>query len=272
MKRIQIVFLVVGILAVVGLYSLPRVVVDNDEDKETQFVDESVPGGEVVDHSSEIPEEIQPKIDFWKNQLIEGSAIKGNEVVLDSLMIVFQSINQYDSAAHYATLFATEANTTKLWQKAGDAYFEAFTFALDQNKVERLGAKAREMYQKVLTVTPDNLDVKNNVAMTYIATSNPMQGIMMLREILAIDESNEKALLNMGRLSMQSGQFDRAVERFEDLVGHHPNNLDGNYLLAVCYFETGKMEKAKTQFQKVKGMDTDPVVQTAVDEYLQRIK
>jgi tetratricopeptide (TPR) repeat protein len=99
-----------------------------------------------------------------------------------------------------------------------------------------------------------------------------MQGIMMLREILETDKQNEQALLNMGRLSMQSGQYDRAVERFEALVNYHPTSLDGNYLLAVCYFESGKSDKAKTQFQKVKSMDSDPVVQTAADDYLKRIK
>ncbi len=272
MKKNQIILLSVGIIAVVLLYMLPTSVVDNKENEALQFVDESKPGGEVIDHSSEIPEEIQPKIDFWKEKLVSNAKIKKDEVALDSLMVVFQTINQYDSAAYYAESFAKEFNTLTLWQKAGDAYFEAFTFALEPQKVERLGTKTREMYSKVLEQTPDNLDVKNNLAMTYIASSNPMQGIMMLREILETDEKNEKALLNMGRLSMQSNQFDKAVERFEALVGYHPNSLDGNYLLAVCYYETGQNDKAKAQFQKVKNMDTDPAVQTAANEYLQRIK
>ncbi|WP_339607207.1 tetratricopeptide repeat protein [uncultured Roseivirga sp.] len=272
MKKNQIILLSIGILAVVVLYSLPTSVVNNKDNEALEFVDESRPGGEVIDHSSEIPEEIQPKIDFWKEKLVSDSNIKKDEIALDSLMGVFQTINQYDSAAYYAESFAKEFKTITLWQKAGDAYFEAFTFAIEPQKVERLGGKAREMYAKVLEQTPDNLDVKNNLAMTYIASSNPMQGIMMLREILEIDDKNEKALLNMGRLSMQSNQFDKAVERFEALVSYHPNSLDGNYLLAVCYFETGKNDKAKAQFQKVKNMDSDPVVQTAVDEYLQRIK
>ncbi|MGW8123400.1 tetratricopeptide repeat protein [Roseivirga echinicomitans] len=271
MKKNQIILLTVGILAVVLLYLLPTSVVDNNDNDLLQFVDESKPGGEVIDHSSEIPEEIQPKIDFWKEKLASSSDLKKDEVALDSLMVIFQNINQYDSAAYYAESFAKEFETITLWQKAGDAYFEAFTFALEPKKVERLGNKAREMYNKVLEQTPDNLDVKNNLAMTYIASSSPMQGITMLREILEVDSRNEKALLNMGRLSMQSNQFDKAVERFEALVSYHPNSLDGNYLLAVCYFETGSNEKAKAQFQKVKNMDSDPAVQTAVSEYLKRI-
>ena len=271
MKKNQIILLVVGIVAVVALYSLPKVVVDNEENEALQFVDEAQPGGQVIDHSTEIPEEIQPKVDFWKAKIVSDATMAKDDIALDSLIAVFQGINQYDSAAYYAESYAEEFNTIELWQKAGDTYFEAFTFALEPTRVERLGTKTREMYGKVLDVTPNNLDVKNNVAMTYIATANPMQGILMLREVLEADEKNEKALLNMGRLSMQSSQFDKAVERFETLVNYYPNNLDGNYLLGVCYYETGKSDKAKAQFEKVKKLDSDPAVQTAADEYLQRI-
>ena len=54
MKKTQIILLVVGILSVIGLYSLPRVVVDNDENGEVNFIDEANPGGQILDHSSEI--------------------------------------------------------------------------------------------------------------------------------------------------------------------------------------------------------------------------
>jgi tetratricopeptide (TPR) repeat protein len=271
MKKTQIILLVVGIISVAGLYSLPRVVIDNDENSEVSFIDETNPGGEILDHSSEIPEEVQPKIDFWKNRLT-SNASSLDEAALDSLMSVYQSINLYDSAAYYAEIYAAKGKNINLWQKAGDAYFGAFTYAIDQVKTGYLGSKAREMYDKVLEIEPARLDIKNNIAMTFIATSNPMQGIMMLREILEVDKENEQALLNMGRLSMQSNQYDRAIERFESLIEYHPKNLDGNYLLAVCYFESGKSAKAKDQFEKVKSMDTDPMVQTAVEEYLTRIK
>ena len=44
-----------------------------------------------------------------------------------------------------------------------------------------------------------------------------MQGIMMLREVLEEDPKNELALFNMGMLSIQSGQYDKAVERLVEL-------------------------------------------------------
>lgn len=99
MNKGQIILVVIAVLAVVGLYNLPKVVVDNDNDNDPQsFVDESSPNG-VVDHSSEIPEEAAPRIDYWKSELNIGDNLKENDSALDSLMKVYMEINKYDSAA-----------------------------------------------------------------------------------------------------------------------------------------------------------------------------
>lgn len=270
MNKVQVLLVVIGILLVVGIYSLPKVVVDNEDAVEAEFIDETVPGG-IVDHSTEIPEEAQPRITFWKERLFSNGQIQPNIESLDSLMAVFMEINKYDSAAHYAALYAEELNQIPLWQKAGDAYYEAFTFALDKSKIDFLGAKTRESYQKVLEQQPDNYDVKHNVAMTYVVSSSPMRGIMMLREILEQDPDNQRTLMSMGRMSIQTNQFDNAVGRFETYVQYYPQDIEGNFLLGVCYFETGQMVKAKAQFNKVKELGADEQFITAADEYLERI-
>ncbi|GHE55849.1 MAG: tetratricopeptide repeat protein [Bacteroidota bacterium] len=271
MKKNQVSLIIIAIAAIVGLYSLPRVVVDNDNEASAEFIDESTPGG-VIDHSSAIPEEIQPKIDYWKSQLFANGNIQPNNEALDSLMAVFQQINQYDSAAYFANTFAERFNSTEHWRKAGDAYFEAFTYAINEQKTSLLGNKAREAYQIVLEAQPDNLDVKHNVALTYVAGPSPMQGIMMLREIIEEDPSNEKALMSMGRMSINTGQFENGIERFQSLVQYYPNHIEGNFFLGVCYFEAGQMVKARAQFEKIKTLDASEQILTAANEYLQRIK
>ena len=66
-----------------------------------------------------------------------------------------------------------------------------------------------------------------------------MQGITMLREVLAADPKNELALLNMGMLSIQSGQHERAVERLEELVKVNPNHTQGHLLLGIALMNSG---------------------------------
>ena len=56
---------------------------------------------------------------------------------------------------------------------------------------------------------------KTNEAIELVLNGDqPMRGIMMLREVLDEDEANKSALLALGLFSIQSGQFEKAVERF----------------------------------------------------------
>lgn len=270
MNRFQVLLVVIALLLVAGMYSLPKVVVDNENTEETAFIDESAPGG-VTDHSSEIPTEIQPRIDFWKQRLLADGQIQENPESLDSLMAVFMEINKYDSAAFYAELYAEEFDKLNHWRKAGDAYYEASLFALEKQKIDLLGLKARQAYEKVLDEQPDDLDVKHNVALTLVNSSNPMQGIMMLREILDTKPDHQLSLMSMGRMSIQTGQYENGVQRFEAFVGYYPEHIEGNFFLGVCYYETGQLVKAKAQFEKVKELGANEQIITAADEYLERI-
>lgn len=272
MKKQQIIIVIVAVLLTAGLYSLPRVVVDNDEDEPGGMVEAMTSENGGVNHSSEIPTEAVPLVTRWKSELYENGEILQNESALDSLIKVFQSVNKYDSAAFYANAFADRYPKIATWRKAGDTNYEAFKFAVDEGKTLQLAQTARSYYDKVLESDKNDLDAKNNIAMMLVSTTNPMQGVMMLREILAEAPENERALFNMGVLSIQSQQFEKALERFEDLIKYHPEHLEGNYYLGVCYFETGELDKARTQFEKVKQMDSDAMVQTAANEFLQRIE
>ena len=91
----------------------------------------------------------------------------------------------------------------------------------------------------------------------------------MLREILQQDPDNEQATFNLGVLSMQSGQYEKAVERFESLVLLYPENTQARFFLGVSYLEIGSKEKAKEQLLLVKSMDDDPAVQATVNSYLE---
>ena len=270
MNKPQVLLTAIAILLIVGLYSLPKVVIDNGEMGEAAFIDDSVPGG-IVDHSSEIPDEVVPRIEFWKDKLFQNGQMQLQTESLDSLMAVFMEINKYDSAAFYAALYAENFNETNHWQKAGDAYYEASMYALDRAKIDMLGQKTRQAYEKVLAQQPDNLDVKHNIAMTYVASSNPMQGIMMLRGILDIDPKNQQTLFSMGIMSINTNQYENAVEKFETLVENYPQHIEGNFYLGVSYYETGQLVKARVQFEKIKELGANEQIITAADEFLEKI-
>jgi Flp pilus assembly protein TadD len=99
-----------------------------------------------------------------------------------------------------------------------------------------------------------------------------MQGISMLRDVLKADPKNELALFNLGMLSIQSGQYNNAIDRLEQLLEINPAHTQGQLLLGIALLNKGDKKKAREQFQKVKDMDKDPAVQATVDSYLQDLK
>jgi Flp pilus assembly protein TadD len=99
-----------------------------------------------------------------------------------------------------------------------------------------------------------------------------MQGIVLLREVLAEDPKNETALFNLGMLSIQSGQYDRAIERLTELITVNPGHVQGLLLLGVAYMNKGDKIKAREQFEKVKTLDKDPAVTATADSYLNDLK
>ncbi|WP_194775226.1 tetratricopeptide repeat protein [Pararhodonellum marinum] len=273
MRKSQILLLVLAVTMVVVLFALPTVVVDNDEGN-TNFEETSgTPSAQETPdiHDSPLPEGASQQIRNWRSAMELEESSEKFATFADSIASQYASAGKFDSSAYYYGLTAEKFPQIENWEKAGNAYYEAFGFALNEEKVVYLAGKTRDYLNKVLEKDPERLDLKTKVAMTYVSSSNPMQGITMLREVLEQDPRHELALFNMGILSMQSGQYKRASERFEELVDYHPENMQGQFYLGVSYFESKQKNKAKKQFQKVKDLTQDPMILTSVDNYLQQL-
>ncbi len=272
MKRNQLIVAALGLAAIIALYSLPKVVVDNEESIEGLNEGGASTGEEVVEmHEAELtPEQAERRAE---NQSVVENASSIEDKISSATVLaeMYQELGKFDSAAYYYGVISAETGLIPDFETTGLAYYEAFSFALDAQKVAMMAEKTRENLNRVLDSDPARLDLKTKVAMTYVSSSNPMQGITMLREILAEDPQNEEALFNMGILSIQSGQYKRAAERFEELVKFHPGNLQGQFYLGVSYFEAKQKNKAKAQFEEVMKMTNDERILGSVQSYLDQL-
>ncbi|TXE14691.1 tetratricopeptide repeat protein [Algoriphagus aquimarinus] len=275
MKRSQLILIAIGIIAIGGLYALPSVVVDNESKADGVSQENSSASTTSTDpiamHEAELSPDQRLQINTLKLQIAENSSKEEVKSSTEDIAAIYQELGQYDSAGYYLSLAADQQSDMGLAEKAGNAYYEAFSFALYPEKVTYTAEQTRKYLNKVLENDPTRLDLKTKVAMTYVSSSNPMQGITMLREILEEDPQNEDGLFNMGVLSMQSGQYKRATERFEELIQYHPDNLQGQFYLGVSYFEAKQNNKAKAQFEKVKTMTEDEMILGSIESYLEKL-
>ena len=270
MLKIRLFIIAICAITVWLLFQLPKVVIENEGTLTGATVRDSI----AADPSShvEVPADLRRMIAEVKKEYGGSTGKEKNAIFADSLSNLYRAANQFDSAAWFAERAAEFYNTPESWMKTADNYYQAYTLALTQESQRELGGKAQEYYGKVVERNPENLEAKTKMAMTYLTSPNPMQGIMMLRDVLSKDPKNELALFNMGMLSIQSGQYDRAVERLEELVEINPEHIQGQLLLGVALMNAGDKERARAQFEKVKQMDKDPAVQATVDSYLQDLK
>ena len=268
MLRNRIILVAVTAILIWLIFLLPKVVVENEGGALTAPADSTA---SVAAHGS-VPETLSGQIAEMRRALAGNSQNEKSSIFADSLRSLYSQAGQFDSAAWFAEQAASQLKSADSYLKAGNSFYEAFTFAMEPEKQKAMAAKTREYLGKVLEANPKNLEAKTKVAMTYLSSESPMQGIMMLREVLAEDPKNEFALFNMGMLSIQSGQHDRAIERLTELVAINPRHTQGQLLLGVAYMNKGDKEKAKAQFEKVKQLDADPSVQATVDSYLKDLK
>ena len=267
MLKTRIILIAACALVVWLIFLLPKSVVENEAELQK-------PAPETTDamHTQAQPE-VLAAISQLKAKLAAEPEKRNSAIFADSLAGLYKKASLFDSAA----LFAEQANaffeSTERNLKAGEAYFEAFTFAMEQSKRKELAAKARAFFEKELQQNANNLDVKTKMALTYFGTGEPpMQGVAILREVLAQNPKFKPALFNMGMLSVQSGQYGKAIEWLNQLLEVSPDDVQGHLLLGVAHMNQGNKQKAREQFEQAKKLDSDPAVQQQADAYLKDLQ
>ena len=252
-------FLTLGAVAlVVILYQLPRSVVENEQVQDVV---------ETETHSMEIPQEVENQINELRRFVEEEENIDKKAKFAHSLANRFLDYGMVDSAASYADRIMEWDVST--FDVAADIYFKAYERSSGPEQSKKYALKAREVLQQLSDKDPSNLVVKNKLAMTLVVSENPMTGVMMLREILAEDETNRQAILNLGLLAIQSGQFERAKERFEKLVSMDNADHEAKLYLAVSMIEINKPTQARLLFEEILATeDSIPAIKMMASDYL----
>jgi len=95
-----------------------------------------------------------------------------------------------------------------------------------------------------------------------------MKGVGVLRELTAKDPNHIPANLMLGKMSIQSGQFDKAILRFETVLKQEPKNKEALYFLAEAYKGKGDKKKAIELFEQCKNIVNNPSFSKDIDEYI----
>ncbi len=128
----------------------------------------------------------------------------------------------------------------------------------------RVPAEKREM-----AANADPLAIRTAEAVAMVNGEDPMRGIMMLREILEEDPNNVEAHWHLGLFSIQSGQYDKALERFKTVVELSGDNVpDVWFYLGRTYATLDSLPKAIESLKKYRTLAEDTVLIEGVDRFI----
>jgi len=285
MSKLQYGLIALTVILVGTLMFLPKVVVKNENSENTLIEKEDDHSGHdhaegegheqaetsiMEQHQVQLPAAKKADLARWQKSFANAQSEEGQKKVLDSLQTLWLGINRLDSAAHYWNVFYTKYPNQENLIATANAYYEAYSFAMDDVKMNSLRKKAQSLFQKALETKPDLLDVKVKLGVTYVAEA-PMKGVGIIREVLAKDPNNITAIYNLGLLSMQSGQFDKAITRFEQLIEIEQGNLNHYLYLGISQMQAGKKEAARKSFEHVKNNSSDAQLTKVVTDYLTQL-
>ena len=156
-------------------------------------------------------------------------------------------------SGHYAERIAELRNDADSWSIAGTTYAIAVKNASDANEKGHAVSKGRSSLENAISMEPNKVDHQLNLALTYVDTpleENPMKGILMLVDLNKQHPENIPVLLNLARLSIQTGQYGKAVERLKKVIELRPALKTAHCMIAECYHELGQGAEAKVHSKK----------------------
>ena len=201
-----------------------------------------------------------------------ASSDSEKETALQTLASKWDDLNKWSPLGFTREEIAKIQKTAVSWIEAGDAYREAYTNLQDTLVVRHLQQYAISAYQNALDLDADNLDAKTGLGSTYVVgTTNPMAGITLLQEVVKANPDHIEANKSLGLFSMQSKQFDKAIERFNKVISLQPDAASYFYL-ATSYENIGLKTEAINAFERSKQMAADPSLTQFIDRKIAELK
>lgn len=116
-------------------------------------------------------------------------------------------------------------------------------------------------------------EVKMAEAVALVQGQDPMRGIMMLREVVEEDPNNAEAHWHLGLFSIQSGQYEKALDRFRKVRDLDEAGFpDVWFYLGRTYATLDSTDQAIACLKKYRTLTQDTVILNGVDRFLHELE
>jgi tetratricopeptide (TPR) repeat protein len=231
----------------------------------------------ILFHAKEIltPAQIQ-----WMNDL-EQSVIRGD--VKKQKLDVFHQLAHFwkDSARIFEPYAWYEAEAARLENSEKSLTFAAHLILenLRNEESEQLkrwkALQAKDLFERSLRINDKNDSTIVGLGACYIfgnIADNPMEGILKVRQVVEKDSTNVFAQMVLGQGSLMSGQYDRAIDRFEKVLDLQPVNLEAILLMAEVFERKEDKANAIKWYSKALPLAPNPDMRSALEKRINEFK
>ena len=183
-----------------------------------------------------------------QEQLLENADTDAQRaVVMKRLSRLWYEFGQIPVAGGFAEQVAELENTDSAWSVAGATYYNGLVGSQDPVVRSYCASHAVKAFESAASLNPAQPEHRVNLALVYAENpppDNPMQAVMMLRELEGKHPDNPAVFNALGRLAIKTGQWQRAIERLEKAWSLDKKNPNTPCLLAKAYEGAGNTTKA----------------------------
>jgi len=187
--------------------------------------------------------------------------------LLAKLIQVLDSIGQPVIGAYYTEKLAAIESSPSLWVHAGQQFYDYSALTKDNSK-DVLVKQAEQCFRNSIKIDSTYADAQVGLGECLVDGSNPMQGIATIESVLRKDSNNRNAQIALGKFSIRSGQFPKAIYRFNRVLTIDPSYKEAYLYLAQSYEGIGNKHEAIANLKKYRIFAPDSSMRSQIDAYI----
>jgi tetratricopeptide (TPR) repeat protein len=280
-KRQQIVLVSAAIVALALLFFFGKTIPPKKTETSQTPSPAAAPAKvEFADILSKAKQKINPaqneRLTALENSVIRGD-VKDQEIKVYHQLAHFwkDSAHLFEPYAYYTAEASKLENSEKTLTFAAQLFVDNLLTEADPVMQNWLASNAKDLLDKALQINPNNDSTKIGLGACFILGNiggNPMEGILPVRAIAEKNPGNLYAQLVLGLGGKKSGQYDKAIERFNIIIQKQPKNIDVIFQLAECYDLKGDKTNAIKWYSEAKKMISNEQIQKDIDNRINELK
>ena len=218
------------------------------------------------------------RLNSIENSVVRGD-VKEQRLKVDRQLAKFwaDTLQIFEPYAWYEGEAARLENSEKSLTFAAHLFLQNLRGENDPALRTWKALQAKDLFERSLNINPNNDSSKVGLGACYIfgdINATPMEGILKVRSVAEKDSTNIFAQEVLGHGSMISGQYDRAINRFETVYRLSKTNLETRLeaclMLAEAYEKRGNkltaIEWYKQSLDLVKNEEIRQEIKGRIDE------